>query len=95
MRAFSTRRLSPPSTSRNFPTPGVRFSAVCVSAALFAAMHGPLWLPGAAAGLAYGVLAVRRDRLGEAVAAHVTTNALIAVAVLAGRDWQPSGETGP
>jgi membrane protease YdiL (CAAX protease family) len=47
-----------------------------------------LWLPGIVAGLAYGLILVRRGRLGEAVAAHATTNALVAATVLAGDQWQ-------
>lgn len=86
-RGFLMRRLGT-AHFEELPYARVRFSAVCISAALCGAMYGPLWLPGAAAGLAYGALAVRRDRLGEAVAAHATANALIAATVLAGRDWQ-------
>ena len=40
------------------------------------------------AGTVYGLLYWRTGRLGEAVAAHVTGNGLIAVAVLTGSQWQ-------
>ncbi len=40
------------------------------------------------AGLAFGLILVRRGRLGEAVAAHATANALIALSVLAADQWQ-------
>jgi membrane protease YdiL (CAAX protease family) len=55
---------------------------------LFGVAHGVLWLPGIAAGLAFGVILVRSGRIGEAVAAHATANALIAASVLGGQQWQ-------
>lgn len=86
-RGYLMRRLVSP----RFET--VRFSAVrwpalLVSALAFGLMHGALWLPGIAAGLAYGALAVRTDKLGESIAAHGTTNALLAAYVLIFDRWQ-------
>jgi exosortase E/protease (VPEID-CTERM system) len=66
----------------------VRWLALTVTAIAFGLAHGVLWLPGIVAGLAYGLILVRRGSLGEAVAAHATTNALIAAGVLAGNQWQ-------
>ena len=66
----------------------VSWVGLAAASIVFGAAHGALWLPGAAAGLAYGLIVVRRGRLGEAVAAHATTNALIAATVLAGDQWQ-------
>ena len=63
-------------------------AALALSALAFGLMHGALWLPGIAAGLAYGALAVRTDKLGESVAAHATTNALLAAYVLMFDRWQ-------
>ena len=40
------------------------------------------------AGAVFGLLYARTGRLGEAIAAHVTGNALTAAAVLAGSQWQ-------
>ena len=40
------------------------------------------------AGLAFGLIVVRRGRLGGAVVAHATANALIAFSVLAADQWQ-------
>jgi membrane protease YdiL (CAAX protease family) len=51
-------------------------------------MHGGLWLPAIIAGLAYGAIVVKTGRIGEAVVAHATTNALIAAAVLGFDQWQ-------
>lgn len=71
----------------------VRFAAVgarawLLSALAFGIAHGTLWLPGIAAGLIYGALLIRTGRIGEAVAAHATTNALLAASVLLGGQWQ-------
>jgi len=71
----------------------VRFEAVgwtplVITAVAFGALHGALWLPGIAAGIAYGWIIVRTGRMGEAVAAHVTTNALLAACALAMGQWQ-------
>ncbi len=70
------------------PFEAVRWPALLVSSVVFGLMHGSMWPAGIAAGLAYGLLVMRRGSLGEAVAAHATTNALIAVAVLAAGQWQ-------
>ncbi len=67
-----------------------RFSwaAILVSSALFGALHGSRWLAGTVAGVLYSVALLRRGRIGDAVAAHATTNALIAIDVLAFHHWQ-------
>jgi len=70
------------------PFRSVRWPAVLVTAVVSGLAHGELWLPGIAAGVAYGFLVVRRGTLGEAVAAHATTNALVVATVLAGDQWQ-------
>ena len=57
----------------------VRWPALFVSAIVFGAAHGVLWIPGIVAGLAFGLLLIRSGRLGEAVAAHVVANTLIAL----------------
>jgi exosortase E/protease (VPEID-CTERM system) len=59
-----------------------------VTAVAFGALHGALWLPGIAAGVAYGLVLIRTGRMGEAAAAHATSNVLIAVWVLAAGQWQ-------
>jgi CAAX prenyl protease-like protein len=70
------------------PFHAVRWPALAGTAIVFGLAHGVLWLPGIVAGLAYGLLVVRRGRLGEAVAAHAVTNALIAVTALLWSQWQ-------
>lgn len=62
--------------------------AIAVSAAVFGVTHGTLWLPGAVAGAAYAVVAVSTGKIGESVAAHATTNSLIAIQVLLFGHWQ-------
>jgi exosortase E/protease (VPEID-CTERM system) len=62
--------------------------ALVASAVVYGLCQGTFWLPGVIAGAVFGLLYGRTGRLGEAVAAHVTGNALIAVAVLAGSRWQ-------
>lgn len=51
-------------------------------------MHGGLWPAGVIAGVAFGLLAIKTRRIGEAVAAHATVNALLAAYVLAYGQWQ-------
>lgn len=62
--------------------------AVLGSSALFALMHGAFWAPGLLAGLAYALVAKRTGKIGEAIVAHATTNALLAAGVLALGEWQ-------
>jgi exosortase E/protease (VPEID-CTERM system) len=66
----------------------VRWAALVLSAIAFGFTHGAFWLPGIAAGLAYGLLAIRTGRIGEAVIAHGLTNALLAAYVLLFDQWQ-------
>jgi len=70
------------------PLQSASFTAVVLSSLVFGALHGARWLPAVVAGVAYGLVARRRGSIGEALAAHATTNALIAVAVVAGGYWQ-------
>jgi exosortase E/protease (VPEID-CTERM system) len=72
----------------SLPFRSVRWPALGVAAVVFGIAHGALWLPGIAAGLAYGLILIRRGHLGEAVAAHATTNALLVIGVIAGNQWQ-------
>ncbi|HXI49271.1 MAG TPA: exosortase E/protease, VPEID-CTERM system [Steroidobacteraceae bacterium] len=66
----------------------VRWPAIAISAAVFGLMHGSLWFPGIVAGVAYGAIAVKTGKLGESVAAHATTNTLVAIQVLLFDQWQ-------
>jgi exosortase E/protease (VPEID-CTERM system) len=62
--------------------------ALAVSSIAFGLMHGDRWLAGTAAGAIYAFAFLRRGRLGDAIAAHATTNALLAGWVLLGGNWK-------
>jgi exosortase E/protease (VPEID-CTERM system) len=86
-RGFLMRRL----ISKDFESVAYRsvsWLALCVAAIAFGLPHGGMWLPATAAGIAYGLLLMRRERLGEAVVAHATSNLLIASYVLGWNQWQ-------
>jgi len=57
-----------------------------MSSVLFGLLHGR-WLAGTLAGMAYALAVYRRGQLGDAVLAHITTNALIAICVLVQGRW--------
>ncbi len=85
-RGFLLRRL----TSPDFESAGFRnFSwfALLISSVAFGLMHGDRWVAGAVAGLLYALALRWRGRIGDAVAAHAITNALLAVWVLTRGDW--------
>ena len=66
----------------------VRWPAIAISSVLFGVTHGGLWFAGIIAGAAYGALAVKTGKMGESVAAHATTNLLVAGQVLLFGAWQ-------
>jgi exosortase E/protease (VPEID-CTERM system) len=66
----------------------VRGGPLLAAALLFGLAHGAFWLPGSAAGIAYGLLVIRKGQLGDAVLAHAVTNALVALAVIHYGQWQ-------
>jgi exosortase E/protease (VPEID-CTERM system) len=69
-------------------TEAARFNwlAFLLSSAAFALLHGRL-LAGLVAGMAYALAFYRHGKLGDAVAAHMTTNGLIAAFVLGTGAW--------
>ena len=76
--------------SRNFESVSPRaftWLALAVSSLAFGLMHGNFWLAGIVTGLLYGLAVIRTGRLGEAIAAHATTNALLVVYILALDNW--------
>jgi exosortase E/protease (VPEID-CTERM system) len=66
----------------------VPWFALAAASIIFGISHGGLFVPGILAGAAYGLLAIRTNKLGEAIAAHATTNALLVVAVVIFDQWQ-------
>jgi len=57
-----------------------------ISSLLFGLLH-ERWLAGTLAGMGYAIALYRRGRLGDAIAAHMTTNALIAIYVITQGKW--------
>lgn len=53
---------------------------------LFGAVHGA-WVAGTLAGMAYALARYRRGRVSDAVLAHITTNGLLSLYVLATQEW--------
>jgi exosortase E/protease (VPEID-CTERM system) len=86
-RGFLMRRIVN-ADFESVPFGQVSAMALLVSSIVFGSLHGALWLLALAAGVVYGLLVMRTGRIGEAVAAHATTNALLAAYVLAANQWQ-------
>ncbi len=63
-----------------------KITALALSSALFGALHADILLA-AASGVLFGLLALRRGRLADAVAAHATANACIAAWAVWTGDW--------
>jgi len=85
-RGFLIRRLMS-SDFESLDTRRFTALAVLISSVLFGLLHGNQWLAGIGAGLLYAMVFLRRGRIGDAVIAHATTNALIATAVLTRGQW--------
>jgi CAAX prenyl protease-like protein len=86
-RGYLMRRLVD-ARFESVPFSAIRWPALAASAVAFGVMHGAFWIPGIIAGFAYGAIAMRTGKLGEAVVAHGTTNALLAAGVLTFGRWQ-------
>lgn len=65
---------------------GWRIFAIAVSTALFAALHGR-WLEAGLAGMIFALLMLRKNRLADAIIAHMIANAVIAAWALYQGDW--------
>jgi CAAX prenyl protease-like protein len=86
-RGFLLRRLE--SEDFHVVAPGtVSWIAILLSSAAFGALHGERWIAGTIAGAIYALAYLRRGSIGDAVAAHATTNALISAAVILAGQWQ-------
>lgn len=85
-RGFAARRVMSEDVE-SVPYARLSFMAILVSSVLFGVMHGDMWAMGIASGVVFALLAKFRGRLGEAVAAHVVANLVIAVAALALRNY--------
>jgi exosortase E/protease (VPEID-CTERM system) len=84
-RGYLMRRLQT-AEFEQLPMGTFSWFAFIASSVCFGALHGR-WIAATIAGMAYALVLCRRGRLSEAVLAHATTNALIAVQVLYIGDW--------
>ena len=85
-RGYLTRRL----VQHNFqqlPLGRMTVTSFVVSSVLFGVLHGRCWPAGIAAGLLFSLALRRRGRLADAVAAHMTANALLGLYVLSTGKW--------
>ena len=83
-RGYALRRL----ISADFDKLPLRFTwfSFLLSSFLFGVLHGR-WVAGTVAGMFYAWAMYRRGRVGDAIIAHATTNALIAAYVLISGNW--------
>jgi exosortase E/protease (VPEID-CTERM system) len=84
-RGYLIRKLVAKDFERVRPGHFTWFSFI-LSSVLFGLLHQNL-VAGALAGAAFALALYRRGRVGDAILAHMTSNALIAVAVLAAGRW--------
>lgn len=85
-RGFAARRVMRVDFEHQ-PYRTMNWVSLLVSSGFFGAMHGHMWLPGALAGAMFWWLARRKNRIGDAVAAHAVANALIAIAAVRLHDY--------
>jgi exosortase E/protease (VPEID-CTERM system) len=69
------------------PSRAFTWAGLGITSLVFGLLHGNLWFAGIVAGLFYAWAMLRRGRIGEAVVAHATTNALLAAYVLFFHKW--------
>jgi len=85
-RGFLMRRLiAPDFESISFRS--FSWFALLVSSVVFGLLHGGYWIAGSVAGILFGLAMIRRGRLGDAVVAHATSNALLAAYILMYHKW--------
>ena len=84
-RGYLTRQLIA-SEFQEVPLGRFTWFSFLLSSALFGALHGR-WLAGTLAGMLYALALYRRGKLGDAVVAHATTNAMLAAYVLMTGSW--------
>jgi len=85
-RGFAMRRFISADVDQ-LPASAFTWLGLVVSSVVFGLMHGSMWFAGILAGLCYAWALIRRSRIGEAVIAHATTNALLAAYVLVFQKW--------
>jgi CAAX prenyl protease-like protein len=85
-RSFLIRRIISPDFLSLNPRWFTWFS-VMLSSVTFGLLHGERWLAATLAGVLYSFAFLRRGRIGDAVAAHASTNAMLAGLVLLRGNW--------
>ena len=71
----------------SIPFQSTTWFALLASSVAFGLLHGGQWISGILAGILFGLLVKGRGRIGDAVVAHATANALLAAYVLAYSQW--------
>lgn len=84
-RGYLIRKLIS-SDFENIPSKTFSWLSFLGSSLIFGILH-ERWLAGFIAGMSYALIQYRHGRIGDAVAAHMTTNALIALSVLVFGQW--------
>jgi exosortase E/protease (VPEID-CTERM system) len=85
-RGFLIRHLIPSDLELHSSRSYTNFSVV-ISSTAFGLLHGSHWFAAIMAGLLYAMAFCRHGRIGDAVVAHVTTNALLVAWVLWSGKW--------
>jgi exosortase E/protease (VPEID-CTERM system) len=85
-RGYLARRIQTADVEA-LPFAQLSFVAILLSSVVFGALHGNMWFAGMLSGVVFAIVAKFRNRLGEAAAAHATTNLLIAIWVLSRGDY--------
>jgi exosortase E/protease (VPEID-CTERM system) len=62
------------------------WTAVVITSLAFGLLHGA-WIAGTIAGFAYAWVRIRSEHIGDAIAAHAITNALLCVYALTSQNW--------
>jgi exosortase E/protease (VPEID-CTERM system) len=88
-RGFLIRRILTAGFEQ-LPATAFTLPSLLISSLAFGVLHGERWIAGTIAGLVYAAIFVRRGRIGDAVAAHATTNGLLAASVLVTGHWNLS-----
>jgi len=65
-----------------------QISSFLITAALFAAEHGPYWEVGLLTGFVYNWWMIRTKSLGDCILAHAVTNGCLSVYVIWGGHWE-------
>jgi exosortase E/protease (VPEID-CTERM system) len=84
-RGYLTRKLIA-KDFENVPLGQFSWFSFMITSVLFGLLH-ERWVAGTLAGMAYAWALYRRGQIGDAVIAHMTTNALIAIFVLTNARW--------